>query len=66
MAGEKVAATRDEFIDKWAERVVPGDGKGVVQVVRSFVDDLDRVIATERGKERRNAARKKEAELPGT
>lgn len=65
-----VAATRDEFIDKWAEKVVPStDGsRGVVRLVREFVDDLDRVIANERSKERRNAARKKDPQevIPGT
>ena len=62
------AGTRDEFIDRWADRITPSDGKGVVQVVRQFIDDLDRVIANERSKERRNAARKKDPQeaIPGT
>lgn len=61
-----MAVTRDEFIDKWADRVVPQDGQGVVKIVREFVDDLDAVIAAERSKERRNAGRKsKQTEIAG-
>ena len=58
--------TRDEFIDTWAEKVVPPEGKGVVQAVRRFVDDLDSVIAAERSKERRNLTRKAQEQIPGT
>jgi hypothetical protein len=60
--------TRDEFIDKWADRVIPKDSqKSVVKLVREFCDELDSVIASERGKERRNMGRKKgQQELAGT
>ncbi len=62
-----MAVSRDEFIDKWADRVQPKEGESVVRRVREFVDDLDAVIGLERSKERRNLGRKKgQQELPGS